>query len=123
VLARLGWSANTTQQQVHFLIARRDKETLLSRWAITKPVLINDITSPAKRVLENALYAGIGLGNAEFISGAIATLDSRGNKQMAEAFLNTGQADLRKAAQTWASKRGYSINTGAGNAPVAWGQM
>jgi HEAT repeat protein len=123
-LARHGWSPTTPQEQVHLWIAQRDKVKLLFNYGdMTKPVLLNDITSPIKRISANALYAGIGLGSADFISDAIATLNSRGSVEMANAFLNSGQADLQRAAETWATSRGYRVTTGGGNAPVTWGHM
>jgi hypothetical protein len=123
ILTRVGWSPITGTQLVHLWIAQRDKGMLLLRWNMTEAVLLGDIASPRQRVLENALYAGIGLGNLQFISDVIAALNSRGSKEMAEAFLNSGQPDLREAAKKWAAARGYSIIAGSGNAPVAWGGM
>jgi HEAT repeat protein len=122
-LLKLQWTPTTTKEQVHLWIAQRDKKTLLSNWDTTKSVLLTDITARKERIVVNALYAGIGIGNVEFIRDAISALNNRGTKETAEAFLNCGHPELRKAAQMWAAKRGFSIVPSSFGGPVGWGRM
>lgn len=120
ILRDAGWAARTDVDQVHLLIARRDRRRLVRHWPRTKAVLIADLHG---RFALNALYAAIAIGHSDFIPDATATLVTRGSRPMAEAFLNCGQPDLKEAAEAWAKARGYTILAGPGVPPVSWGEM
>jgi hypothetical protein len=120
ILHAAGWTPRTDTEQVHLLIARRDRRKLLRHWGTTKAVLIQDLHG---RFALNALYAAIAIGESDFIPDATAALVKSGSRPMAEAFLNCGQPDLRQAGEAWAKVRGYAILAGAGVPPVSWGEM
>ena len=42
----------------------------------------------------------------------IAILDDKGHQAMAEVFLNSGHAELRKGAEDWAARNGFTITAG-----------
>ena len=122
-LREIGWQPQSINDKVHYAIAMRDKSILTSNWEQTKSVLLEDVLSNEYRVIENALYAFIGIGNQEIIPALINTLNSKGNKTMAEAYLNCGHNELDYAARAWAARNGYTITAGSGAAPVGWGAL
>lgn len=119
----LGWRPVSDEDKVHFLVARRKRWELRDDWNLTKRVLLNDVSSGDYRTVENALYAFIGIGFQEIIPELVANLSRKGNKVMAEAFLNCGEKELGNAARQWAAIRGYVIIKGSGAHPVSWGFM
>ncbi|WP_172670763.1 hypothetical protein [Labrenzia sp. DG1229] len=48
-------------------------------------------------------------------------LESYGDKQLAEDYLNSGQPDLDNVADLWAKKRGFDVTSGYGSARARWG--
>ncbi len=122
-LSDLGWKPESIEDKIHFFIASRDKNDLIQTWDTTKTVLLKDVESEESRLIENALYAFIGIGKSEIIPELIEKLNQKGTKIMAEAYLNCGHDELSKAAKDWADKHGYIISTGSGAHPVNWGSM
>ncbi|MGD8452029.1 MAG: HEAT repeat domain-containing protein [Phycisphaerae bacterium] len=122
-LERLRWIPTTESDRIHYLVARRQRQALLDRWPTTRAVLMQDVIGDSTRAMHNALYALIGCGKDEVLAELAQTLNERGNREMAEVFLNCGQRKLSAAARRWAHERGYTINTGAGASPVGWGNM
>lgn len=123
VLASLrlaGWSPTGDSDRVHLWIAGRRRAQLVRYWQITKSVLLDDLRS---RFAIDALYAAIAIGQPDFIPDATARLVNGGDRRMAEAFLNCGQPDLKRAAEAWARRQGFSILAGPGMPPVSWGEM
>ncbi|MBI5745809.1 MAG: hypothetical protein HZA13_02265 [Nitrospirae bacterium] len=57
------------------------------------------------------LYAFIGAGKEEIIPVLIEKLNTKGNKTMAEAYLNGGQPQFANTAKEWAEKHGYVIKS------------
>jgi len=122
-LDNMGWKPNSTEEEVHYLVAKRDKYGLKKKWAETKQVLLNDVESDNREVVKNAVYAFIAIGNEEIIPDLIAILDNRGNVIMAETYLNSGNKKLDDAARDWARRNGYKITSGYGASDVNWGSM
>jgi hypothetical protein len=73
--------------------------------------------------VENALYAFIGLGEADIIPTLIELLNASDDKATAEAYLNCGHKDLCAAATAWAERKGYTIESGRGAHPVDCGAL
>ncbi len=119
---KFGWQPQNVGDKVHYAIAMRDKSVLIGIWEQMKGVLLEDVLSNEYIVIENALYAFIALGREEIIPDLIKTLNSKGNKTMAEAYLNCGQKELDSAARAWSASHGYYITVGTGTAPVGWGE-
>lgn len=61
----------------------------------------------------------VGRGEAGTEATLVNALSKYGNTQMAVLFLNCGNHELERAAQTWASKHGYRIVPG-GKAGAHW---
>lgn len=120
-LDRLGWQVNSIEEKVHYGVAKRDGAWLKAIWPKTRQVLLKDIESLEYAYIENALYAFIGLGKKGIIPELIEKLNEKGNKTMAEAFLNCGNSELKKAAEEWAERHGFIIKIGHGAHPVSWG--
>jgi hypothetical protein len=121
VLEKNSWQPYSIEEKIHFQVAKRNGSILKKNWTQTKHVLLNDVESQEYKHIENALYALIGLGRDEIIPLLIEKLNTKGNKTMAEAFLNCGHTELDKAAKEWARRYGYTIQKGFGAYPVSWG--
>jgi HEAT repeats len=122
-LSKLGWEPQSDEERVHFLVAKREGLTLRENWSLTKTVLLKDVQSPKYHTIENALFAFIGIGNTEILPELIKTMNTKGNKIMAEAFLNCHHPELDITARDWVARHGYSISVGPGAAPINWGAM
>lgn len=127
-LSKLGWKPKTDEDNIHVLIAQTDTETreekikqLGENWNLTEKVLLADVESNNYRTIEYALCVFIAFGKEEIIPILIQKLNTKGNKTMAEAFLNCGHKELEDAAREWATRHGYTISTGPGHSPVSWG--
>ncbi|ODS30640.1 MAG: heat repeat-containing PBS lyase [Candidatus Scalindua rubra] len=120
-LEKLNWQPQSIENKVHYLVAKRDRYKLMQMWDRSKQILLKDIESNEYKVIENSLYAFIGIGKKEIIKDLITTLNREGTKTMAEAYLNCGNKELDDAARDWARRHGYSISTGPGAHPVGWG--
>jgi HEAT repeat protein len=114
--------SRNVKEAVHFLVDQQDGDALRIMWNIVKAVLLADVKSNDRGTIDTALYAFIGIGNAEILPELTGTLAAGGTKTMAEAFLNCGHEELRKAAESWAEKHGYTIKIGQGAHPVTWGK-
>ena len=120
-LKRLGWNPTSEKEKVHFFVASRNKENLLAMWDKSREILFEEVESPDYPIIENALFAFVGIGKQEIIADLITAISKKGTKVMAEAFLNCGNPDLRAAAESWAASHGYYITSGNGTQSVRWG--
>jgi HEAT repeat protein len=120
-LERLNWSPQSAEDKVHFLVAKRDGNTLRQIWEQTKQVLLKDMKSDEDKIVKNALYAFIAVGKEEIIKVLIDTLNARGDRTIAEVYRNCGNEKLSSAAQDWATKYEHYISAGSGAHLVGWG--
>lgn len=98
---------------------RRLYDTLNSFGIRVVPVLTTEILNPFERVQILFLTVKLGIeGSEESLANA---LEDKGDKQMAEDYLNSGSEKLASAARSWAEKRGYSVEKGKGSQRVRWG--
>ncbi|MCX7766752.1 MAG: hypothetical protein N2246_08645, partial [Candidatus Sumerlaeia bacterium] len=84
-------------------------------------VLFNDVKSGERRKIENAVYSFIGIGREEIIDELVKILETSGNKEMAETYLNCGHSRLEEAGEIWARRHGYFIMFGSGSCAALWG--
>lgn len=120
-LERLGWSPQSTEDKVHFLVAKKDGNTLRQVWEQTKQVLLKDMKSDEDKIVKNALYAFIAVGKEEIIKELIDMLNAKGDRTIAEVYRNCGNEELSSAAQDWAAKYKYYVSADSGARPVSWG--
>jgi HEAT repeat protein len=146
ILREQGWKPERERDVVHEQLARRDGKALRTDLRRSADVLMADIRYAGQgglmqglrqafgidpvppefrkyRTIENALYAFIGLGQAEHLPQLVATLNATDDRITAEAYLNCGHAQLAAAAREWARVRGFTIQTGLGAHPVSWGAL
>jgi len=123
VLTQLKWQPKETEERIYFWVASGNRSELKNSWGLTKFVLLKDIEAKDYFTIENALYAFIGIGNEEIIPELVKILRTKGNKTMAEAYLNCGHQKLRGEAEMWAQRHGYSVKAGKGASPIGWGKM
>jgi len=122
-LVKLGWSAKTDADKVHFWVANKKRNLLEQNWEITKKVLLKDVESDDSATITYALYAFIAIGKEDVLPDLINKISQKGTKTMAEAYLNCGHNELYDTAMSWANKNGYSISAGTGSNPVDWGKL
>ncbi len=120
-LERLGWLPQSTEDKVHFLVAKKDGNTLEQSWEQTKQVLLEDTRSDEDKVVKNALCALIAVGKEEIIKELIDTLNAKGDRTIAEMYYNCGREELSSAAQDWAGRYKYYIGADSGAHLVGWG--
>jgi len=120
-LEKLGWSPQSVEETVHFLVAKRDGNTLRKNWDQTKQILSNDLKSDDDVNIKNALYAFIALGKEEITTELIDTLNAKGDRMIAAVYLNCGDNKLSSAAADWAKKTRVYIRTDSASYPVGWG--
>jgi HEAT repeat protein len=120
-LEKLGWSPQSAEETVHYLVAKRDGNTLRENWGQTKQILSNDLKSDDNVSTKNALYALIALGKEEMIKELIDTLNAKGDRIIAAVYLNCGDNKLSDAAADWAKKTRVYIRTDSASYPVGWG--
>lgn len=122
-LEALGWKATSESQRVYFWIGKRDSASLAAHWETTRRVLLGDIKSGTSRRIENAVYTFLSLGKVEIIPELVRAMDESGTRQMAETYLNCGNADLHLAGENWAKKNGYDIlQNSSSNTGAVWGE-
>jgi len=120
-LERLNWSPQSAEDKVHFLVAKRDGNTLRQIWEQTKQVLLKDMKSDEDKIVKNALYASIAVGKEEIIKVLIDMLNAKGDRTIAEVYRNCGNEELSSAAQDWAAKYKYYVSADSGVHIVTWG--
>ena len=120
-LEKLGWSPQSTEDKVHLLVAKKDVNTLEQSWEQAKQVLLEDMRSDEDKIVKNALYALIAVGKEEIIKELIDTLNTKGDRTMAEMYYNCGNKELSGAAQDWAARYKYYISADSGTRLVGWG--
>lgn len=117
------WSPASPKEHIYSAVAKRDRSALLKDWARTKEVLLAEVVSVRRQKIKGTLYAFIAIGKKEIIPALIDTLNKKGNKIMAETYLNSGSRRLSDAATTWARKHGYRVSRGSGAHDVSWGSF
>jgi hypothetical protein len=123
-LTTFGWKTYSETDLIHFLLAKREIETLKSKWPITKKVLLKDMASTDEKQMNNALYGLIGLGNPDVLAAMIEILQKKGSIHLAEAYLNSENEKLESAAKTWITDNDYTLlGLSKGNQPVTWGKL
>ncbi|MCX5851975.1 MAG: HEAT repeat domain-containing protein [Deltaproteobacteria bacterium] len=109
IITRWGWKPSKDADVIHLLVARRDYTGLRREWARASSVLIRDAADDDFRVVENSLYAFKNMESKDVIPVLVAAMEQKGNKTMAEAYLNSGLPELAQAAKKWAAVHGFDI--------------
>jgi len=122
-LKKIGWKPTSDTEQVYFWICNAAGANLKTQWEKTRQVLLADLKSLNQRRIENAVYTFVSLGKDDIVPELISILYARGDKEMAEMYLNCGHDGLHQAAQLWASAHGFRLMplSGAGGDGTSWG--
>ena len=124
VLNALKWQPRTDDELVRFQVALKQTDFIAINWGLVRSVLTRDLYSKDPDVVENALFALIGIGRKEVIDDLITTLNDKGNLPLAEAYLNSGHNRLMDAAEIWAMNNGHKVHEfKKGSQPVQWGRL
>lgn len=116
-----GWQPTKEKERVYFWIGKKAIQNLNHSWDMTKRVLLYDIETGNRKKIENSVYTFMSIGKRAIVQNLIQVLNNKGNKEMAETYLNCGDRELNEAAQSWAIQNGYQIRTGAGTRKASWG--
>jgi HEAT repeat protein len=124
-LEKLNWQPETDRDRVRYWIALGRGTMLNEQWDTTKRVLMEDVKSSQRNLIDYALYAFITIGNQDVIPNLVDALHNQESKEMALAYLNCGQPTLEAAGNTWASDRGYEVikTKDTSGRKVAWGAL
>lgn len=120
-LNKLNWKPTGDADLVYFWICNGNGTSLKKNWDKTKQVLLADVHSGEQRKVKNAVYTFVSLGNQEIISDLHNILYTQGDREMAVTYLNCGNHDLAKAAESWASSHGYQLSSGGSGGEASWG--
>jgi HEAT repeat protein len=121
VLKGLNWKPATDEETVRFEVASRNWEALRRDWETVKKMLLADLKSEETPRSENAVYALIGIGKEDALEPLASILRSKGTPEMAQAFLDSGNAKLSEIARQWAKEHGMEIRASENAAVVKWG--
>jgi len=108
--------------EYYLMIADRDRKEVDAHWQEIRMQLIRDISNPSK--VYYAVSALMWIGNASVIPQMIEIMDAQDGTLIPNTYLNSGNLELRKAAEIWCNKRGYyveSTNSGV-NTLGSWGE-
>lgn len=124
-LEKLQWSPQGPQEQVRYLVAKRDLTALRAGWEDTRKVLMADLKSADEKVSGNALRALIGLGMPDTVPDLLQHLETARSAKTGELYLNSGNEELSKAAEAWAKRRKYTVIKFPmfGKSEATWGNM
>lgn len=116
-LSKLGWSPGSDRERVCFWVARHDLVSVRNNLQTIRAVLLQFLTSSETAQIAYASKVAIGLADQQLIPELLKVLK---DKSVAEVYLNSGNDELRKAAQEWARRNGFSIRSESGSASVVW---
>ncbi|OIP44121.1 MAG: hypothetical protein AUK31_09870 [Fibrobacteres bacterium CG2_30_45_31] len=108
--------------EYYLMIAACDRQEVDAHWQEIRTQLIRDISNPSK--VYYAVSALMWIGNASVIPQMIQIMDAQDETLIPNTYLNSGNLELRKAAESWCNKRGYyveSTNSGV-NTLGSWGE-
>ncbi len=110
------------KERFYCRVAQRDSNALLEDWKQTRQLILEDAGSQDPRKVQNAVYTVIALGKEEMVDDLVKLLNSCEDKGIAEIYLNCRHKGLSKAAEEWATRRGYNVPGGAGGSGPEWGR-
>ncbi len=124
-LKKLHWQPESESNKIHFLVALGDADELRKNWQTVKNILLKDVESADYQTIQYGLYSFISIGNQDAIAALVQSLNQKGNKNMALAYLNCGEPTLEKVAKDWAENRNYKVVKTARKdvQPVKWGGL
>jgi ankyrin repeat protein len=125
-LKTFNFTPTTIKEKVYLQVALRDKEALLEDWVQSREILINELASSNKKKMVAAIYTLIATSKKEVIPELVNVLSEKGNLNMANTYLNSGDQRLSDAAKQWVAKHGYQVTTqygGGGGGEVRWGEF
>ena len=121
-LKQLGGKPATDQERFYCRVAAQDDKGLLEEWSQTRQLILDDAGSHDLRRVQNAVYTVVALGKEDLVDDLVKLLNAHEEKEIAEVYLNCHHEGLTKAAETWATQRGYSMTSGKRGAGPAWGR-
>jgi HEAT repeat protein len=124
-LEKLNWQPESDRERVRYWIALGRGAMLNEKWDTTKRVLLEDIKSTKRNLIDYGLYAFITIGNQDVIPSLVDALHNQESQEMALAYLNCGEPTLEAAGTNWASDRGYQVikTKDTSGRKVAWGAL
>ena len=122
LLSKLQWQPQTEREQVYFWISIGQENELIRNVEKTRRILEEDTQSGGKKWMYGVVLKFIGMGREELIGVLKMILDNAGSKEMAEAYINCGNEQLRMSAESWASVHGYTIMQGSASSTAVWGK-
>jgi hypothetical protein len=126
-LSALGWTPSSEAEQVYKWISDRDSKDLLAQWDETSRVLFADVQTGDPRKTTNALNTIICVGKTDAVPQLVQILNGSTDVHIAENFMNSGNDDLKNAAQAWGKANGYEfvkkpVDPNDGKRAVNWGK-
>ena len=124
VLYKLKWTPRTDVEMIRYQVALRSMDIINANWELVKKVLLQDIESRNQQLVNNAVFAFMGIGREEIVNDLLLKLNANGSAALAEVYLNSGHKKLMEAAVNWAIENSLPVNEyEEGKHPVTWGEF
>jgi hypothetical protein len=123
-LTKLKWQPRTEAEKVHLWVALRQSNQLKQNSAQTRKTLLQDVQSEEIGKIEYGIYTFISLGDRSILPTLTQLLTNKGNRNMAQVYLNSGEASLEKAGKDWAIAQRYEVKQTFKKSHTArWGEL
>ncbi len=109
-LKDLGWTPQTEDDRIYYLVAKGKKEDLIPKQEDIRAILLKDLRSSNPKQIEYAVFNFIDLEGKRAYKRLSEYLNKDGDCSAAEVFLNSGQKELVETAERWAKHHGYRVS-------------
>jgi HEAT repeat protein len=108
-LDALEWKPEFEEEEVHYLLAKVQKDAVLQQWPAVHEVLLANLRSGKRRSINYAVPALLETGGENIGPEMISILENEGSIFMAEAYWESQDTQLMQAAEKWADIHDYDI--------------
>ena len=100
-LDALKWRPSNPEERIHYHIAKGRKDLLKEEWGICRYLLIKKTESAIRRHYLYGIKAMVGRGEDSLLPELIDFLEKQGDREWIHLYLDSGKAELVRAANDW----------------------